>query len=695
MDTFSILKRANQLVTNSLYADAMSLIDTVKSPLQTKNLLNTYLYCCIKTKAFKKLRRFIALNASMKVTDQLTENHADLEYLRKFWFLYCQSTIEQILHVNLSRVHDDPVFFQTLEDQLYVSEKKAKRYILEAYEGYLYRNREEYRVISLCGITDFPYKYLCEHAKPPTVKVHRDHLDKISFIYCVKNRRKRTLISVRSLVESIESYINASANTPIEIEIIIVEDVGQDEVEAFPTHGAYRFITHYLVDTGVGWTRSGLLNFGLKRSRGNLVAFCDADFLFPEAFLGQFVTTAVKLDFKRNALAINCFETEVHSKGARIYSKWSPYGYMWVVDRDIATSIGGFDESYEGHGFEDRDFERRLVDQCALTVVDSHSIDDRLMILHLSHNVRAGEDRRDANRERYLNGAHLIRDVNDCWGEQRLVVRRDYSNVEPLKDGAIEFSTIYSKLRRTYPDMPSRFETILQGLYTAILTPGDVAIDCGAHTGKHTIPLAKCVGARGRVYAFEANPLKADVLRKRIATEGVADTVDVFCGAVGEENKDDVSFFVVPENPGKSSLILRETMLANNTPSTEIHVPMVRLDDSIPTERHVSFMKTDVEGAEINVLRGASRLIQTGRPVIHFECGGVAYRPFGVRSSDFFIFFDSIEYTLFDIIGNHISGLDQWLASDSANGVYDYIAVPKRYHRLAEIGEMLRSSVDL
>lgn len=694
MDTLSTLRRANHLVTNNLYADAMSLIDTVKSPLETKNLLNTYLYCCIKTGAFKRLQRFIALNASMKVTDQLTENHADLEYLRKFWFLYCQSTIEQILHVNLYRMHDDPEFFQTLEDQLCVSEQEAKRYILEAYEGYLYRNREEYRVISLCGITDFPYKYLCEHVKLPTVKVDPDQLDKISFIYCVKNRRKRTLVSVRSLVESIESYVNASTSKPIEIEIIIVEDVGQDEIEAFPTHGAYRFITHYLVDTGVGWTRSGLLNFGLKRSRGNLVAFCDADFLFPETFLGQFVATAGKLDFKSNVLAINCFETEVHSKDARIYSRWSPYGYMWVVDRDIATSIGGFDENYQGHGFEDRDFERRLVDQCALTVVGSHSIDDHLMILHLSHNARMS-DGRDANRVRYLSGVHSNGKGNDRWGEQKLVARRDYGNVESLKGGAIEFSTIYSKLRRTYPDMPSRFETILQGLYTAILTPGDVAIDCGAHTGKHTIPLAKCVGARGKVYAFEANPLKADVLRKRIATEGVADTVDVFCSAVGEENKDDVSFFVVPENPGKSSLILRETMLANNTPSTEIHVPMVRLDDSIPTEQHVSFVKTDVEGAEINVLRGASRLIQTGRPVIHFECGGVAYRPFGIRSSDFFVFFDSIEYALFDIIGNHISCLDQWLASDSANGVYDYIAVPNHYHRLAEIGEMLRSSVDL
>jgi hypothetical protein len=39
------------------------------------------------------------------------------------------------------------------------------------------------------------------------------------------------------------------------------------------------------------------------------------------------------------------------------------------------------------------------------------------------------------------------------------------------------------------------YEQIIRAIYTAILQPGDLAIDCGANHGVHTIPMSDLVGS--------------------------------------------------------------------------------------------------------------------------------------------------------------------------------------------------------
>ncbi len=247
----------------------------------------------------------------------------------------------------------------------------------------------------------------------------------------------------------------------------------------------------------------------------------------------------------------------------------------------------------------------------------------------------------------------------------------------------IDYKKTYSLLRKTYPDMPARFEVNLRNAYEALIQEGDVAIDCGAHTGKHTLPMARAVGAKGLVYAFEANKYKAKVLSEAVEHEGLQDRVKLFAAAVGDERRSEVSFFVLPHSPGKSALILREGLSeTENQAMEQISVPMVKLDDSIELRDKVAFIKTDVEGAELMALRGAAEIIRASRPFIHFECGEVAYRPFGFVSGDFYDFFDALDYVLFDITGNRIADRDDWLASDKAQGLYDYIAAPAESGRL-------------
>ena len=68
----------------------------------------------------------------------------------------------------------------------------------------------------------------------------------------------------------------------------------------------------------------------------------------------------------------------------------------------------------------------------------------------------------------------------------------------------------------------------------------------------------------------------------------------------------------------------------------EITVPVDTLDRVIPADMTIDFLKIDVEGAELQVLRGASAVIRRSRPVVMFECGSERAAAYGVQPEDMY-----------------------------------------------------------
>lgn len=143
------------------------------------------------------------------------------------------------------------------------------------------------------------------------------------------------------------------------------------------------------------------------------------------------------------------------------------------------------------------------------------------------------------------------------------------------------------------------------------LKAGDVVYDIGANVGFYSLLASALVGETGRVYSFEPSPVNVEMLRKHLKMNRVANCT-VIEAAVG--SFDGLAAFEAREDRHQGHLV--ET--------GGLQVRVLTLDRLISESgmRPPSLMKIDIEGAELDCLRGAANLIQKFRPVIFLATHG-------------------------------------------------------------------------
>lgn len=145
------------------------------------------------------------------------------------------------------------------------------------------------------------------------------------------------------------------------------------------------------------------------------------------------------------------------------------------------------------------------------------------------------------------------------------------------------------------------------------LAHGGTAVDVGANKGSYLYWLARWAG---RVIAFEPQEELAAYLAgavRRLALANVAVEAKAVSDLTGT-----VMLHVPLEGSSPSASVGAHVAAA--APRREVSVESVALDDYLADDSQVRALKIDVEGHELNVLRGAQRILAEQGPLVVVEC---------------------------------------------------------------------------
>jgi FkbM family methyltransferase len=175
----------------------------------------------------------------------------------------------------------------------------------------------------------------------------------------------------------------------------------------------------------------------------------------------------------------------------------------------------------------------------------------------------------------------------------------------------VKWRFIYRGLKARYRDQRQELRAL-----TSALGEGDVAVDVGANKGSYLFSLSRAV-PRGRVVAFEPQPLLAEYLTKACRAAGLSNVV---VEAAGVSDKAGVLTLAIPGGKGTSPGASSEQAVMSRGPCSTIEVKTLTLDQYFAKEtRRIGAMKIDVEGHELAVMRGAMQIISEHSPIVVCE----------------------------------------------------------------------------
>lgn len=138
-------------------------------------------------------------------------------------------------------------------------------------------------------------------------------------------------------------------------------------------------------------------------------------------------------------------------------------------------------------------------------------------------------------------------------------------------------------------------------IFRLYVQPGDVVIDVGANIGDLSLPLSLLVGNQGRVYAYESNPAAFHTLCANLALNGIVNVKPVNA--------------LVAHSAG---VVVGDSQFGDRAYIGDIWPPSIVSIDQLDIDR-LRFIKLDVEGNELEVLKSGLQHINRFRPILYFE----------------------------------------------------------------------------
>lgn len=192
--------------------------------------------------------------------------------------------------------------------------------------------------------------------------------------------------------------------------------------------------------------------------------------------------------------------------------------------------------------------------------------------------------------------------------------------------------------------------------------------DIGANMGDTALNFSKIIGPKGNVIAFEPDDRNYKRALRNFSLN-LASNITLLNIGLGEENKTEKLYRVNLGNQGMNRILKDE----HNYDFTEI---TIRKLDSFITEHSttkVDLVKIDVEGFEMNVLKGSVEMLKKFNPILFIEINDNNLKEHSSSASELFKFLNELNYTTYH------SGTNKELtqSDDFKNCHFDIYALQK------------------
>lgn len=205
-------------------------------------------------------------------------------------------------------------------------------------------------------------------------------------------------------------------------------------------------------------------------------------------------------------------------------------------------------------------------------------------------------------------------------------------------------------------------------LLEQFLEPGDVFVDVGANIGLVSLAAARAMQETGKIFAFEPFPGTRARMERSLWINGLSHMAKVCEAAVSNRNGRSTLF--LGRTSGHHSIFALDE--AGTDYEHQIEVELVTLDSALPPDQAITLIKIDVEGAELEVVEGATSTLQRNKDVaLIAEFGPSHLQRAGHGVDDWLGVFEKLGYS-FRRINAETGALenvtrDELLAAESTN----------------------------